>query len=177
MKITKMVVPIDFSTCSMLLVREAAELAVSVGATMTLLHVAELPAGLAAGARIHPDGPEVTAEEYVAQDAANRVQSFLELARSLGADAKVAVRVGAVVPQILAEAEGADLVVMGTHGRSGLARAVLGSVAEQVVRAGRVPVMLVRRQVRPECAHASCNWCHEGVHSPAEDRVEAEMQG
>ena len=56
------------------------------------------------------------------------------------------VRFGDPVPQILAEAEefGADLVVVGTAGRSGVGRVLLGSVAERVFAKAAVPVMLVR---------------------------------
>jgi nucleotide-binding universal stress UspA family protein len=45
----------------------------------------------------------------------------------------------------VAEREHADLIVMGTHGRSALARAVLGSVADRVVRNGSVPVLLAKK--------------------------------
>lgn len=179
MKISKILVPIDFASCSMLLVGEAAELAVSTGATMTLLHVSELPAGLAPDAVIRPEGAAVGAQSYLLADAERRMRPFVGVAEARGAKVDARVRIGAVVPQILAEAEadGADLVVISTHGRSGLARTLLGSVAEQVVRAAHVPVMLVRRQVRPECGHSSCSWCQDGAHSAAEDRVDAEVTG
>ncbi len=57
---------------------------------------------------------------------------------------------GAAADLILAQAKQwqPDLIVMGTHGRRGLARLVLGSDAEQVVRAATVPVMLVRGMVQ-----------------------------
>jgi nucleotide-binding universal stress UspA family protein len=44
----------------------------------------------------------------------------------------------------VAKAEGADLIVMGTHGRTGLSHAFFGSVAEHVVRHSRVPVLTAR---------------------------------
>lgn len=58
---------------------------------------------------------------------------------------------GVAADLILAQAEQwqADLIVMGTHGRRGLARLAMGSDAEQVVRAATVPVMLVRRVAQP----------------------------
>ena len=46
-------------------------------------------------------------------------------------------------PQILAKIEAADIIVMSTHGRSGLRRAMYGSVADQVVRTATIPVLLV----------------------------------
>ena len=45
------------------------------------------------------------------------------------------------------QSEHVDLVVVGSHGRTGLRRAVLGSVAEQLVRKSPVPVLVVRREV------------------------------
>jgi nucleotide-binding universal stress UspA family protein len=62
-----------------------------------------------------------------------------------GLDATSVVRDGDPAAQIVAEARdaGADLVVMATHGRSGLARALLGSVADQLLRRSPVPVLLV----------------------------------
>jgi nucleotide-binding universal stress UspA family protein len=54
-------------------------------------------------------------------------------------------RFGEVVPTVLAEAEahGAGMIVMGTHGRTGLRRVLLGSVAESVIRQATVPVVVV----------------------------------
>jgi len=54
---------------------------------------------------------------------------------------------------------------------------VLGSVAEAVARSAHVPVMLVRREVRPECGRDSCDWCTHHGRSAAEDRVAVESQG
>lgn len=53
---------------------------------------------------------------------------------------------GSIASNLLAEAEKwhADLIVMGTHGRRGLGRVVIGSVAESVLRAATLPVLLVR---------------------------------
>ena len=79
-------------------------------------------------------------------------QSFLEawvgVARRQGAQAKPALLRGADVAQALAdvaELEGCDLIVMGTHGREGLPRLLQGSVAERVAQLTPIPVMFVRR--------------------------------
>lgn len=50
----------------------------------------------------------------------------------------------------IAAGEGADLIVMGTHGRAGLMRFMLGSVTEHVVHVSRVPVLTMRREVTPD---------------------------
>ncbi|MDP2316398.1 MAG: universal stress protein [Pseudomonadota bacterium] len=179
MNIRTILVPVDFSTCSLLVTRQAAALAARLGARLVVLHVSELPADLAADAHVRPDGVAQTAADYLTADAREQLASFAGAAREVGATADIEVKVGSVVPTILAAADAlaADLIVIGTHGRTGLARIVLGSVAEGVAHRAHVPVMLVRRESRPECARQSCEWCpHEG-RSPAEEKIAAESQG
>jgi nucleotide-binding universal stress UspA family protein len=71
--------------------------------------------------------------------------------RARGIATTTTIRVGRAEDEILAAArtEGADLIAMSTHGRSGLGRLLFGSVAEQVLRRGEVPVFLMRmRHIR-----------------------------
>lgn len=72
--------------------------------------------------------------------------AHLELERQVEAGETAQVTTGVPADEILALAQtwGADLIVMGTHGRRGLARLMLGSVAEAVVRGAVVPVMIVQ---------------------------------
>jgi nucleotide-binding universal stress UspA family protein len=179
MNIRTILVPVDFSSCSLLVTRQAAQLAKQVGARLIVFHAAELPPGLSPEAKVRPDGVVQTAAEYVAADVRARLEPFAAAARAAGAEAAIDVELGAVVPTILAAADrlSADLIVLGTHGRTGLARLVLGSVAEGVAHRAHVPVMLVRREVRPECNRESCAWCAEDGRSPAEDRISAETNG
>jgi nucleotide-binding universal stress UspA family protein len=78
--------------------------------------------------------------------ALRRLEDFIE--RHVGKDRKVipAVRVGQPEQEILrfAEDEGVDLIVMATHGWTGLQHLLLGSVAEKIVRHARVPVLTVK---------------------------------
>jgi nucleotide-binding universal stress UspA family protein len=69
-----------------------------------------------------------------------------------GVRASTAVRQGPAAAALLdwEDAEHPDLLVMATHGRSGVARFAIGSVAERMVRDGRVPVLLVRRSTPPD---------------------------
>jgi nucleotide-binding universal stress UspA family protein len=76
---------------------------------------------------------------------------------------------GPPVPSILAATDGADLVVMGTHGRRGPSRWWLGSVAERVVRDARVPV-LVTRATAPEADPVGIFSHLVGVAGPEFDR-------
>ncbi len=96
--------------------------------------------------------------------AENLIESLVEAGRKvLDTAEKAAQREGVKAESVLIESIGgvaadlilaqakqwqADLIVMGTHGRRGLARLVMGSDAEQVVRAATVPVMLVRGVVQ-----------------------------
>lgn len=179
MNIRTILVPVDFSVCSMLVTRQAAGLATRLDARVVVLHVAELPGNLAPNTHVHPGGVEQTAGEYLLADTRARLAPFVEAAREGGATAEADVRIGPVVPTILAAVEslGADLIVIGTHGRTGLARLVLGSVAEGVAHRAHVPVMLVRRETRPECARQSCEWCPNEGRSPAETRMAVESEG
>lgn len=98
-------------------------------------------------ALLYPE--EKLAEEVLA--GAHSSEAGLELAKKFAAKNGVEIEVeilrGGVAPQIVkkAEKESADLIVLGDTGRTGLARIALGSVAEAVVRASSIPVMVVKR--------------------------------
>jgi nucleotide-binding universal stress UspA family protein len=179
MDVQTILVPLDASTCSQLVVAEATSLAEKLEARMVLLHVSARPAGLSRGTSVHPDGTDVSADQYLHDAGMVELSPFLRVPKGRGVAAEALVRSGPIADTIGAVGSevGADLIVMGTHGRTGLARAVLGSVAEQVVRAATVPVMLIRRQRRPECAHASCSWCTEGAMFDSEEAIQAEADG
>ncbi len=179
MNIRTILVPVDFSACSMLVTQQGAGLATRLGANLIVLHVADLPTGLPPDTLVCPEGTEATAADYLIADCRSRLAPFVEAARALGATADLDVRVGPVVPTILSAAAStqSDLILLGTHGRTGLARLVLGSVAEGVAHQAHVPVMLVRRESRPECARQSCEWCPHDGRSPAAARLDAESQG
>lgn len=101
--------------------------------------------GLAATARRHED--EVRAKEAAGRAAMDLLRPWLERAGAAGVPAKAVVREAVPANLILetAQEEGVRLVVVGTHGRRGLGRAVLGSVAETVLRRSRVPVLVAHR--------------------------------
>ena len=179
MNIGTILVPVDFSSCAMLLTRQAAGLAARVGARVVVAHIAELPQGLSRTAHLHPGGGDQDAASYLTEDTTRRLRPFVEVVQAAGVEASALVRVGPVVQGIhkAAQEVGADLLMIGTHGRSGFARLVLGSVAEAVARESSVPVMLVRREPRPECGRESCAWCSVDGRSPAEEQVAAETEG
>jgi nucleotide-binding universal stress UspA family protein len=98
-----------------------------------------------------PDG-SVVASPRMMQDLADQAQKHveewrLEAERLVGGGQVAAEKaVGEPAAEILevARARGADLIVMGTHGRTGLEHALMGSIAERVVRRAHCPVLTVR---------------------------------
>ena len=174
-----LLVPVDFSTCSLPLIDEAARLAKPLGAEIVLLHVADKPPGLPQGSLVRPDGVVVKVETALTKDSDTHLAPLVARVRAAGVPVRALTRMGPVVDTIARTVDevGARMVVMGTHGRSGVARMVLGSIAEAVVRRATVPVVLVRRQHRAACTQASCNWCTEAVRTGTEDQLRAEADG
>lgn len=121
----------------------ALELAVSIareaGAQLTVVHACEIP--------VFPEGiPPVDWVTPVTAAAGARLDALVGGLKGRVRELRSVLEVGAPWEVVLAAATraGADLVVVGTHGRRGLAHAMLGSVAERVVRLSPVPVLTVR---------------------------------
>jgi nucleotide-binding universal stress UspA family protein len=138
MKIKHILMSTDFSAASASALELAVELARAFDAKLTLLHIWELP--------IYPYMDFMLNSAVIAEveDAATKglARALAELQKTMpGAQSKL--KTGLPWQGILEATEelGADLVVMGTHGRQGLSRMTLGSVAEKVVRQSKVPVM------------------------------------
>jgi nucleotide-binding universal stress UspA family protein len=134
-------VPTDGSDASMVAVDEAVELADRLGGTVHVLSVVE---GAQYAPMNTPSPDLVDSLEANAQEALDRA---VERAETAGAENVVGtVESGATHEAIVSyvESAGVDLVVMGTHGRTGLDRVLLGSVTEKVVRLSPVPVLTVR---------------------------------
>ena len=115
-----------------------------------MLHVIELPSAVKPDTVIVPDdnGAPVTLKDYAIRHAEAHL---LDLEERLGKDGvKITpfVRVGNPVEEIMqfVGENAVDLIVMGTHGRSGLAHLLIGSVAERVVRTSKVPVLTIRHE-------------------------------
>lgn len=131
--------PTDFSTCAAEALEVAIAFAQKFDATLTLLHVYTLP--------VSGFGGDITvfAEQELDVTAQRALDRVLEQVRAVHAKSNALVRQGAPAATILdvAAERGADLIVLGTHGRRGVARVLIGSVAEKVVRSSRVPVLTV----------------------------------
>lgn len=140
---------VDFSQPSLLALAEAAELARVMGAKLAIVYV-------------HPTLPRVATDMLVPpaelfDDEAKRVNAELARCRhSAEAGTPIAVNtitlIGDPAHELVrfANKENIDLLVVGTHGRTGVRRVVLGSVAEWVVRHAPCPVLVVRPTAQVE---------------------------
>jgi nucleotide-binding universal stress UspA family protein len=143
--IKRILVPTDFSDCAVPAVRYAAELADKFAAELVLLHVVP-DAVLALPDAVMPT-PVPAADLQSLTDAGHEGLAHLIAAEKLEArHPRAEVRIGSPATEIIAAAKDlhADLVCISTHGRGGLARVILGSVAELVVRQSPCPVLTVR---------------------------------
>ena len=147
--IQRILCPTDFSETSRHAFTYAAPLARWYGASMTLLY-ANPPAVVAAYA---PGVPLLPGALLTAEDRETTVQNLRAMAQTAGAGIQVdcEMRDGDATTAIVqaAAAVSADLVVLGTHGRSGVERLVMGSVAEKVLRKAACPVMTVPPHAGP----------------------------
>jgi nucleotide-binding universal stress UspA family protein len=138
-----LLVPIDFSDSASRTIELAVEMARGARATLHLLHAYEVPLGT-----IPPYGVAVP-ESLLAQvrdAAARRLEKAAHQVTAAGLPCETHVVHGPAADAIVEAAErlGADLVVMGTHGHTGLKHALLGSVAERTVRGAPCPVLTIR---------------------------------
>jgi universal stress protein A len=141
MNVNGILVPTDFSETSEAALRYATQMALTMGARLYLMHV-----------------PGKTGEHFEANfpigrfdvAARERLASFLTQEEIERLRPEYALRVGTPAEEIVRYADvcDADLIIMGTHGRSGLAHMLMGSVAEEVARTAPCPVLLFRLSKR-----------------------------
>jgi universal stress protein A len=142
----RILVPTDFSETADTALDYAKQLATKMGASLHLLHVFTDPYAVAACA------PEVfaavppEARERARDEAHQRLFERLDAGEEQRFRGTRGIVRGLTAPQIVAyaAAQDIDLIVMGTHGRRGVAHLLLGSVAEHVVRTATCPVLTVR---------------------------------
>ncbi len=140
---TKVLVGTDFSECASSAVECAADVAQRYGAPLHVMHVWALP-HVATSLVIDPGLEWHTPVEQAARA---QLDALIERLRANHVEASSSLLSGVAWEQIVESIAlfGADLVVVGAHGRTGLRRALLGSVAERVVRFSSVPVLTVPR--------------------------------
>ena len=134
-RLKRILVPVDFSDCSKKALQYATPLARQFNAELTLLHVVE---------PYRAFSPEIPLCEVPTAEAARIAFDGLVIEIPF----KAVVREGEPHTQIVAAAEelATDLIVLSTHGRTGIAHVLIGSTAEKVVRNAGCPVLIVRER-------------------------------
>lgn len=147
-------VPHDFSASANHATAIARDEARVHGGSIVLLHVIDLPYQLGPDALIVPEenSAPISVKQYAIQSAEAHLQDIADRLAKDGVTATGVIKVGTPVDEInqTADEHKADLVVMGTHGRTGLRHLMAGSVTERVVRSSRVPVLTIRHLEKAE---------------------------
>jgi nucleotide-binding universal stress UspA family protein len=146
----KILVPVDFGELSEPAIEKAIEFATAFSGAVTVLHVYEYSLWGIDG------GPEsaIDSAGRIRQAAEKELDLLVTKYRSRGVEVTGLLREGIPWSETLSYAQetGADLIVLGTDGRQGLPRALLGSVAEKIVRYSTVPVLTLRVPMSPGAA-------------------------
>jgi nucleotide-binding universal stress UspA family protein len=139
-------VAVDFNELSEHALTQALDLAGPLGARVTVLHVFSLPSLRIGDSDVLPSAEEATRRSDVAE---KQLDALLARHSRPGVQVDQLLRTErAPAQEICAAAEqvGADLIVVGTHGRGAIGRALLGSVALDVIRSSPVPVLTVHEK-------------------------------
>jgi len=152
--VKKILVPIDFSDCSEEALGYAVFLAEQLKATVLVAHVMEL--------MVYPI--DFTLADHLAypnlkKEVSEELERIVDPWRGKGVPIETHLLKGDSSEEIVSAAKdlSCDLIIMGTHGRKGFSRALMGSVTEQVVRTSFIPVLTVRKQDgHPQSQSASC---------------------
>lgn len=138
MNVPKILFPTDFSTLSQAALDTATVLARDRGAKLLIVHVQEPPVAYGGGELYYG------IEEPNHRDLQRMLQEVLPNDPVVGYEHRLIAGIPAEAIVELAKAEAVDMIVMTTHGRTGLIRMLMGSVAEAVVRKATCPVLTVK---------------------------------
>ena len=142
--VERILVPVDFSDHARAVLEWAAHLAEEHGSQIFLLHVYHLPVEFQ-----QLEGAYLPADFWanVKSEAEQQLGSYADDLRGRGLEVEALVREGYPATVIIEEActQRADLVVIGTHGHTGLKHLLLGSIAERVVQKAPCPVLTVKQ--------------------------------
>jgi universal stress protein A len=145
-RFTRILCPVDFDQSSLTALEFAGELAGEEEVSIDVLHVVPIP-----------PGPEVAIPfDKLEGRARTKLERFINQRISPNVRYTVHIRTGDPASEVICMARDsrADLIVMATHGRKGLRRFVLGSVAERVVREAPCAVLTVRPDLRNHAARS-----------------------
>jgi nucleotide-binding universal stress UspA family protein len=148
MAFDRILVPVDYSVHSLKAVGYAAELAQRLNANLDIVHVWDRPTYISDAILVGHGAEQRSLAEMIRENAKKDMDDFLskvELATGVTATNRLLSGDPATVILKELDQQKYDLVVIGTHGRGGLAHLLLGSVAEKLVRHSKVPVLTVPR--------------------------------
>ena len=148
-RLAKLLVPTDFSEDSEQAARYAVELAKRFQAEIHCIHVVDIPADLLSTSDYYMTGPSEQFVDQIREESKKNLEAFAK--KNLeGVGVRTAFLEGSPFVEIIryARNQEIDLVVIATHGRTGLKHVLFGSVAEKVVRKAPCPVLVVKRDER-----------------------------
>lgn len=147
-QLQRILVPVDFSDTAKKSLQYAVPFAIAFDAEVVLVHVMQ-PYSLPPEIGYLPPELAVTEQDLV-NTARERLEELCACEIGTRTGSQVKVRVGVPWHEIVSAADeaGADLIILSTHGRTGLKHALMGSVAERVVRHAPCPVLVVRELER-----------------------------
>lgn len=142
LSLSRLLVATDFSAASKAALRAAVVLAKRLNGQVVLVHAAEPSGSLQSGRR--------RVDEFSRKRYARQFQRVIAASRAVEVITDKVVITGSPLEVIFDQAkhQKVDLIIVGTHGRRGMKRLILGSVAEAVIRKAACPVLVVRAQVR-----------------------------
>ncbi len=143
MAFRSILVPVDYSEPS----RRALELALSLDENpqVSVVHAWDRPAYVGEELVAHPDGSRRSLSDLIRENAEREMTDFLAGVKTGGKAFKHFLITGDPVSAIIAEAgkPGYDVIVVGTHGRTGITKLLLGSVTEKLIRLSPIPILTV----------------------------------
>jgi universal stress protein A len=147
MNLKKILVSTDFSTCSDSALAMATALARDSNATLLIVHVEEIPLATGSAEYLYsvPEPATQELKKMLSEVLPRDVNVPFEHHLLAGDPAEAIIRT--------AEQENVDMIVIGTHGRTGLTRLLMGSVAEAVVRRASCPVLTVKQAAHVPAAN------------------------
>ncbi len=140
----KILVPIDFSEYSLYALEVAAQIAKKTEASIVILHML----GLSEAVLAKNDRQEHEEAKYYMNQAKKRFKPLLEEPFLKGIDVEIMLQNYTIFSELdqVAEENWVDLIVMGSHGNSGIGPFVVGSNTDKVIRTSRVPVLVIKRK-------------------------------
>ena len=143
-KYRNLLCPIDFSDVSNHAFKIATDLAATFKANLHVMHVFQMPASsIPEGAYEVPDDMEDSIRDHFSK----RLDELVKIHSTPGINITTSLHTGFPHIEIIDSANetNADMIVMGTHGRTGFSQVLLGSVAERVIRTSDIPVLTIRK--------------------------------